>query len=958
MGLTQTMLGMGELPEQPAIPEPTLDELGALTPPVADEAEPLMDGDFIMLDDGSALIPEFEDDADPALAEFRVNLAEVLEDTELGFLGTDTLRLIEQDIRAREKRDEQYADGIKRTGLGGDAPGGADFEGASRAVHPMLAKGCVDFASRAIKELFPAQGPCRTQIIGDQSEEKLARADRKKTYMNWQLTTGVPENRSELERLLSQVPLGGSQYKRWWFDPEQKRPRTEAVFIDDIFYPYGTDFYTAPRVAYRQRILKYEFDRRVRTGLYRDLGLSAPSINMEPESAARAATDKVEGVDPDNLSYNEDGLRTVYEVYIELQLEDDPLTAGRTAPYVLHLDESASRVLGLYRNWKEGDTRYRKLHWMSEWAFIPWRGGPAVGLAHLIGSMSGAATGALRAILDAANIQNFPGAVKLKGGRNAGQNVTVNPTEIVDLEAPAGVDDIRKLIMPFPYAGPSQVLFTVLEWLTQQAEMVVATASEKIADAKDMPMGTALALIEHGSVNFSAIHARLHAALKQDLAILHRLNGEYLDDEEVVEELGELIVGRADFEGPVDIIPVSDPNIFSEAQRYAQLQAVLQLRSDPQFAPFFRADKLLVRALKLLQFPDPEGIANLPRDPQRLTPIQENYTSALPIEETRPLKVFKDQNHMAHMQVHLQFALSPVMGANPLVGSQVIPIMLQHVREHLVEFYRIHATAATEAVQALGPMQGQELSPEEAEAKGAAFADFALAQVLGPMVMPALAQLQELAAKMQPQPQATPDTVLTEQTKIKLKQEQLAYDKQRDDADRAANASAARIAAEAEVHQNQTSKDLAELSAAVQLIRDQQNNAAKQLMAEFNAAQEKQAMLLQTVLTTMTAPKEPGTNVNFDVGREFEGVMENMGGVLASALAQSLASAVQEQQSALTEILTAERSVNQAALAALSQGLSELRTATLSPRRATLRRLPDGTAVVEANTMMPGAPQQ
>ncbi|MEY5060728.1 MAG: hypothetical protein RIS45_649, partial [Planctomycetota bacterium] len=596
-------LTIGELPDGAPVDAeaaPLEEELALLRAEAAEEPE-LTDEGYVELEDGSVLIPDVAAEVDPALSEFSVNLADVLDETELGPLGTETLRLIEQDIRAREKRDEQYAEGIRRTGLGNDAPGGADFEGASRVVHPMLAKGCVDFASRAIKELFPAQGPAKTQIIGDQTEAKLARAERKKTYMNWQLTTGVPENRAEVERLLSQVPLGGSQYKRWWWDPEARRPRTEAVFIDDVFMPYGhSDFYTSPRVAYRQRILKLEFERRVRTGLYRDMQLSTASITMEQESAARSATDKVEGVDPDATSYNDDGLRTVYEVYIELQLEDDPLTEGVTAPYVLHLDNSSGRVLGLYRNWRESDERRTRLQWMSEWAFIPWRGGPAVGLAHLIGSMSGAATGALRAILDAANIQNFPGAVKLKGGRTAGQNTTINPTEIAELEAPAGVDDIRKLIMPFPYSGPSAVLFNVLEWLTQQAEAVVATASEKIADAKDMPMGTALALIEHGSVNFSAIHARLHAALKRDLEILHRLNGQYLSDEEVVEELGELVVGRADFEGPMDIIPVSDPNIFSEAQRYAQLQAVLQLRADPRFATFFRDDKLLVRALKLL----------------------------------------------------------------------------------------------------------------------------------------------------------------------------------------------------------------------------------------------------------------------------------------------------------------------------------------------------------------------
>jgi len=523
-------------------------------------------------DDGSAVVSltgDDEDDLDPEDPDFGENLAESLPQGFLDSLGSEQADLIDSDRRSREPRDKQQADGIRRTGLGADAPGGAAFDGASTAVHPMLAKGCVDFASRAIKELFPSAGPCKTQIVGEADDAKLDKAERKKTYMNWQLTTEIGEQRAEFERLLSQLPLGGSQYKRWWWDAAMGRPRTETVFTDDVFTPYGcSDFYTAYRVTHRQWVARDEYDSRIASGLYRDLHLPNVSQGWSDQSASQTATDKIEGVEEDDAAYNDEGLREVYMSYADLAIDDDPITQGKTAPYILHIENDTQKVLGLYRNWAQDDESMRKKHWMVEYIFIPWRGGPGVGLFHLIGSLSAGGTGALRALLDSAMIQNFPGGLKIKGGRTAGQSIQVNATELAEIDAPAGVDDIRKMVMPFPFAGPSPVLFNLLEWLTQQAEGVISTASEAISQSSaNMPVGTALALIEHGSVNFSAIHARCHASLKKELEILHRLDAENMTDEATVEELGSLVVSREDFQGPLDIIPVSDPNVFSEAQR-------------------------------------------------------------------------------------------------------------------------------------------------------------------------------------------------------------------------------------------------------------------------------------------------------------------------------------------------------------------------------------------------------
>lgn len=896
-------------------------------------------------EDGSALINmtgEDDDDLDPEDPDFGENLAESFPSTFITSLGTDQAELIESDRTSREPRDKQQAEGIKRTGLGKDAPGGATFEGSSKAVHPMLAKGCVDFASRAIKELFPSTGPCKTQIIGESDDAKLDKAERKKTYMNWQLTTRIGEQRAEFERLLSQLPLGGSQYKRWWWDAELGRPRTETVFIDDVFLPYSqSDFYTSYRVTHRQWVARDEYDKRIDAGLYRDLNISAPTPGWSDKSQSKVASDKVEGVEEDDSAYNDEGLREIYMSYVDLALEDDPLTDGRTAPYILHIENDSQKVLGLYRNWAHDDEKLAKKHWMVEYTFIPWRGGPGVGLFHLIGSLSSGGTGALRALLDSAHIQNFPGGLKLKGGRTAGQSIQVNATELAEIDAPAGVDDIRKMVMPFPFAGPSPVLFNLLEWLTQQAEGVISTASEAISQGSaDMPVGTALALIEHGSVNFSAIHARCHASLKKELEILHRLDAENMTDDETVEELGSLVVTRQDFQGPLDIIPVSDPNIFSEAQRYAQLQAVMQLAANPAFVQFFKPDRLLQRSLRLLQIPSPDDLANLPKDPKRMGPLDETYLVCSP--EPAPLKVYSEQDDVAHLETHLHFLVSPMFGANPLIGAQAFGPLMVHIKDHMMSFYKKHTRGAADALLTLSPVLGGDLTQVQAEAKGAAFADQVMAQLLGPMIMPAMQQAQQLAAQFAPKPPVDP-TVQAQiagqaaiaqannaaqmelaknqalqrsqdeekalqfkaaeqqralEAKMANDEEERMFKKWQEETKQDANDRATAMATSIEQHALETQRQLAEFNAAQLQQRETEAARAETYRMQLKADNDAQFLVLQTLIQQSAAPQVP------DVAGIIQPIIADM---------QANSSAMMEQ---------------------LAQGLSGLHAAHSAPRVA------------------------
>lgn len=681
-------------------------------------------------EDGGALITLVEEEQ--VDSSFYDNLAEIFPNTVLQTTATELLDLIEKDKEAREKRDKQYEEGLRRTGLGDDAPGGASFSGASKVVHPVMAEACVDFASRAMKELFPPQGPVRTKVMPPATRQKLEKADRKREFMNWQLTTKVKNYRSELEQLLTQLPLGGGQYLKWWFDEQHQRPDCEFVPIDNIYLPYAcTNFYKSPRVTHAQDISRFEFDRRVRLGMYRDIKAVASSITPE-ESASSEANAKIEG--KESSAYNEDGLRRVYEVYVTLSFDDDEITGGDVAPYIISIDEDSQKILSIYRNWEEGDASFEKLDWMVEFPFIPWRGAYPIGLPQLIGGLSAALTGALRALLDSAHINNFPALLKLKGaGRSiGGQSKQVDPTEVSEIEGPVGVDDIRKLIMSMPYNPPSPVLFQLLDWLTGQAKSVVATASESLADTTtSTPVGTALALIEQGSITYSAIHARLHAAQAKSLEILSRLNRMFLDDKQVVEDLGDLVITREDFEGPQDIIPVSDPNIFSEAQRYAQVQAILQLETVSEPGTF---NKYAVRrrALSLMHVDDVDEILPPPPSPQELNAVAENVS----VSYGQPLAVFPEQDHLAHIEAHLSFVTDPNTGGNPLFSAALMPVM-EHVKQHITMFYAETVNNALHHLNAQQLAEGKDVrEQDDAIAKAALLAQQAIGEIFSNFKVP------------------------------------------------------------------------------------------------------------------------------------------------------------------------------------------------------------------------------
>ena len=673
---------------------------------MADELEVEVEQEITMVE-----IPEeeldFEDTEDGgavvmmekiSVREASDHFANIVDDVDASLLKTsinDLMTKIERDKEARQKRDLQYEEGLRRTGLGDDAPGGAQFSGANKVVHPMLVEACVDFSARFIKEVFPPTGPVKSKILGEADKAKVGKAQRKTEFMNWQTTEQMVEFRSELEQLSTQLPLGGGQYMKFMWNSRFMRPTSEFVPIDDIYLPFSaTNFYTAERKTHVQYITEMEYEKRVEAGMYADVDLPSPT---EPTfSAAERANEKIEG--KQNTSYNEDGLRTIFEIYTFMDFED----GEGLAPYILSVDKSSELPLCLYRNWEEDDDRQKELHWLVEFPFVPWRGAYPIGLTHMIGGLSGAATGALRALLDSAYIQNVPTLLKLKGGPN-GQTLNVQPTEIVEMEGGALIDDVRKLAMPLPFAGPSPTLFQLLGFLVDAGKGVVQTSFEKFNDQNpNAPVGTTMAIIEQGMVVFSSIHSRLHASMARSFNILHRINSMYYTDEELDALDTGLEISAEDFDGPADVVPISNPAIFSEAQRFAQIQAIMaRAQIVPQLYDPIAIEEMFLRTLKV---PASEVMAPKVGEEDR-DPVSENVAAAM----GQGIYVLTEQDHMAHLQVHLPFLKSPLFGSNPAIASTFLYPMSMHLKDHILNYYLAEAHNAVDIAQSEG------LIPEEAE---------------------------------------------------------------------------------------------------------------------------------------------------------------------------------------------------------------------------------------------------
>ena len=633
-------------------------------------------------DDGGAIVSMDEETPTPAdESEFYRNLADDIEEGDLEAVSLELVTKIDYDKDSRKERDAQQAEAIRRTGLGNEAPGGAEFEGASKVVHPMLTKAVVEFESRAIGELMPPEGPVKDYIPGESTKARVEKARRKKTYMNWQFKVQMPEFRAELEQLLTQLPLGGSQYLRLVYDQKKKRPVPIFVPIDDVYLPYAaSSFYSAERATYVEHITRFEFENRVESGQYRAVDMlekgGDASATVPEVTESEKATEKIEG--KSSSAYNEDGLRDIYEVQTFAEFEEE----YGYSPYLITICAHTHKVLSVVRNWEEQDENREPMFWMAEFGFVPWRGVYHIGLGHMIGWLSGAATGALRALLDSAHINNLPTLLKLKGTNFSGQSVQLAATNITEVEGGIATDDIRKLMMAIPFNPPSSVLVELLGLLIKEGDDTVRTAMDNLSENANaqMPVGTTLALIEQGMKVLAAIHQRLHASMDMVIKILHRINRLYVTTEEIKDETGEIMALRKDFQAPLDVVPVSDPQIFSDVQRYAQIQMVAQRAAGNPLYDQRKVEELILERTKIpnakeLLIPQPKA--------EEMNAVNENVAASL----GRPISAFPEQDHLAHIQVHLDFLQSEYFGYLAVIAPNFVPAILSHLREHIVLWY-------------------------------------------------------------------------------------------------------------------------------------------------------------------------------------------------------------------------------------------------------------------------------
>ena len=606
------------------------------------------------------------------------NLAEELEDKEVALIGKDLVRAYEDDKSSRKNWEDQYSKGLKMLGVVVEDRQDP-FPGASGVHHPLLAEAATQFQARAIAEVFPPGGPVKTQVIGKVTDKKLEQSQRVQDFMNFQLTQEIPDYFNELDQMLFYLALAGSAFKKVYFDNTLDRICSKFVPAEEfVISMENTDLETAERYTQVMKLTRNDIRKYQVSGVYKDIPLnnaeSTPGAN--DGDMVEQTLQRLEGMSPSMA----DKIHTVLEVHTNLDIGEDKYEVA--LPYIVTIDLDSQIVLAIRRNWKEDDSLRRKRTYFIHYKYLPGLGFYGFGLIQMIGGLQHASTGALRALLDSAAFANLNGGFRAKGARIEGGDITVSPGEWVEVEAYG--DDLRKSFIPLPFKEPSPTLLQLLGVLTESGRRFASIADAMIGDsAGSGPVGTTIALIEQGSKVYSAIHKRIHQAQGREFKLIYELNGEYLDDEYSFEVIGEnKKIRRKDFTASISVVPVSDPNIFSQAQRIALAQTGLQLaQASPEIINVKEATR---RFLQALNIPDYMDLMIEDEDTPRRDPVSENMA----VLNSKPIQVFEDQDHQAHITVHSQFMNDPRFGGNPEAKERLYPQMLAHMGQHMAYLYQ------------------------------------------------------------------------------------------------------------------------------------------------------------------------------------------------------------------------------------------------------------------------------
>ena len=612
-------------------------------------------------------------------AGFYENLVDILDEDKLEEIGHTVIDKFEADKDSRAEWESMFERGFDLLGLKLEDTT-EPFEGAATAVHPLLIESAVKFQSKASQELFPAKGPVKAQVLGDATLERQQQANRVQNFMNYQVTTQMPEYFDEFERMLFHLPLIGSAVKKIYYDSSLDRPVSEFVPIDQFYVSYyASDLRRADRythVIYRSPV---DLSRQIEAGMYADMEL--PDAGVPTLSGMAEKMDTVLGLSP---AGDNDPQYVLLEQHCYLELEEDKMHKGKTAcPYIVTVEQQSGQVLSIRRNWSEGDDKYVKKMHFTHYRYVPGFGFYGLGLIHFLGNLTMSATAAMRSLLDAGQFANLPGGFKAKGVRMVGDNDPIAPGEFKEVEA-TGMD-LSKSIIPLPFKEPSQTLFNMLSFVTGAGQKFADSTEQVIADSGGYgPVGTTMALLEASSKFFSAIHKRLHKAQGDEFKVLARIDHEYLPNEYPYDLPGITEkVFKSDFDGRVDIIPVSDPNIPSNAQRMMLIQMVQQVAQ--QSAPGMFDMEAINRMLLTT--------ANVP-DVDKLMPIKEEaqphdaMTDIMIASEGKPIKAFEGQNHDAHVAVKTAFLQDPINQQRNPAFKMIAAVLQDNITEHMMLKYK------------------------------------------------------------------------------------------------------------------------------------------------------------------------------------------------------------------------------------------------------------------------------
>ena len=687
-----------------------------------------------MMEDGSAIINPEEEAPE---VEFYDNLAEVVEESELQRISNKLLGDYETAKDSRKDWEDGYVKGLDLLGFK-YSERSQPFQGASGVTHPLLAESVTQFQAHAYKEMLPAGGPVHTQVVGDQTPDVMAQAERVKDFMNYEITHTMEEYDQEMDQMLFYLPLAGSTFKKVYYDASLGRAVSRFVPAEDLVIPYETtDLETAEMIGQRVRVTANDLRKKQVMGFYRDISLKA---GQEEQNQIQKKYDDLEGTHPEE---NDDDIFNLIEFHVICDIkgfEDkgmDGEPTGIMLPYIITIDENSSEVLSIRRNYKENDPLKRKVEYFVHYKFLPGLGFYGFGLIHMIGGLSRTATAALRQLLDAGTLSNLPAGFKARGLRIRDDDSPLKPGEFRDVDAPGG--SIREGLLPLPYKGPDQVLMQLLGFCVEAGTRFAAIADQKLGEGSQAnPVGTTMAIMERGARVMSAIHKRLHHAQRKEFKILARVFAEYLPPEYPYNVAGgNRMIKMQDFDDRVDVIPVSDPNIFSMAQRITLAKTELQLdQSNPQIHNLYEAYRRMYQALGVQNI---ELILPPPQQPTPKDPGMENAASLT----GQPMQPFPGQNHEAHINAHRAFMSSYLVKNNP----PVLTALQAHVSEHIALLAREQVEAKNAPViQEQAQQFGGQIPPELLQ-QFQAQNEKEIAEVIAQMTNDAVAEEQEYLEK-------------------------------------------------------------------------------------------------------------------------------------------------------------------------------------------------------------------